>query len=134
VDREHRIENKLGWWPEEALSGAEVHEAIMLGRRGPVDVLLTHDCPPSHPFDKLIPSFQSKDVHSAAHRQNMGRIGRALRPRFWYHGHYHWPADYQFEHQQGVCRVRSLDRDGNPIRTSTVVLDTDSKVAGSPLF
>jgi calcineurin-like phosphoesterase family protein len=133
TDREYRIKHNIGWWPQETLSDAEVDQAIQLGEAGPVDVLLTHDCPPSHPFDKLIPSFKSEDVHSALHRQSMGRIGAALRPRFWYHGHYHWPAHYLFAHRRGRCDVWALDRDNEPVRAATAIIDTDTWPPGRPV-
>lgn len=116
IDREHRVPGE-SWWPEEMLSDAEVRAAQDLG---PVDVLFTHDAPAEMPSLALSPH-----VPSAQSREAMSRIGRALRPKLWTHGHYHRSLAYQLRHDDGLCAVRGLDRDGARLGASTAVLDLE---------
>ncbi len=92
------------WWPTETLDEEEVERAKALGK---VDVLLTHDAPTSWPL------LLKPDLDSAANRQRMTDIGRALQPKLWFHGHYHIRRTYDFRHDGGVCEVHAMSRDGN---------------------
>lgn len=121
IDKKWRKLNE-SWWQQETLSSQEELAAINLGK---VDYLFTHDCPSSHPFVGL-----KNDVESDIHRYTMTKIGRALQPEFWFHGHMHWFKEYLFEHQKGITQVFGLDADSKASKwpelpRHTRVLDTD---------
>lgn len=116
VDRHLRISGR-SWWPEEALTPADVTAARALRR---TEILFTHDCPVQNPFS-LLP-----DADSLAHRQTVTDIARELRPSVWFHGHYHHFANYPFQHDAGVCDVTGLDRDTSAPELGTAVLDLAS--------
>lgn len=101
------------WWATEELSEAEVARACTLD---PVDVLFTHDAPTYNPFN-LIP-----DLDGSRHREYMTRVGRALQPLWWFHGHHHRSEVYPFRHDSGEAEVRSLGRDGAELAESTELL------------
>lgn len=105
----------VSWWPEEALTDEEEQQAIALG---PVDLLFTHDSPIRQPFGFLVP-----DQDSQAHRERIDRIATALRPRRWFHGHYHQHATYRFLHPDGACIVVALDCNRAPRLQAMAVLD-----------
>lgn len=120
IDREwcQQQEREYGlksWWPEEILSLVEIDDAKAIG---PVDILFSHDAPADFPIDGLIP-----DLDSAANRQVMTDIGRALTPRIWRHGHYHRRLTYQFHHDRGDCKVIALDCDGSTPEGNVSILD-----------
>lgn len=98
IDREARVPG-ISWWPEETLTP---HEVIAATRLGPVDILFSHDAPNGVPM-RLVP-----DAASAMNRLTMTRIGTALAPDFWFHGHYHEALSYLFRHPAGVTKVRGL--------------------------
>lgn len=111
IDRDWRINvyprggrRKPIWWKEEVLSPEEVEAAKGLGE---VDVLFSHDAPTSFPYS-LKP-----DLESTMNRQRMSDIAAALRPKLWFHGHYHVRTSYG--HRVGpdhVAVVEGLDMDG----------------------
>lgn len=121
IDKYRRKIN-VSWWPQEELTALEETKAKDLGR---VDYLFTHDSPNTLPF-----TFLKSDMASEAHRYTMTKIGLAIRPRLWFHGHYHKHAEYKFYHADGETNVFSLDADSrasiNPeLDAHTAVLDTD---------
>lgn len=121
IDKYARKEN-VSWWPQEELTALEETRAKDLGR---VDYLFTHDSPNTLPF-----TFLKSDMKSEAHRYTMTKIGLAIRPRLWFHGHYHKHAEYKFWHADGETNVFSLDADSrasiNPqLDYHTAVLDTE---------
>ena len=123
IDKKWRKLNE-SWWKQETLSSQEELDAQALGK---VDFLFTHDCPHIHPFHGL-----KEDVESEIHRFSMTKIGRALQPELWFHGHMHWYAEYLFEHQKGLTRVYGLDADSKASKYPTLprhaaVLDTDTE-------
>lgn len=127
IDRRSRKLNE-SWWAQEVLTPEEVDKAKDLGR---VDYLFTHDCPTMNPFNFLI-----NHLDSAIHRQFMTEIAFELKPEAWFHGHYHYPAQYSFYHGVGSTQVYSLDADSiaayDPsLKRHTVVLDVESGVVSS---
>jgi len=121
IDKYRRKEN-VSWWPQEELTALEETRAKDLGR---VDYLFTHDSPNTLPF-----TFLKSDQASEAHRYTMTKIGLAIRPKLWFHGHYHKHAEYKFWHEDGETNVFSLDADSrasiNPqLDYHTAVLDTE---------
>lgn len=122
IDKKRRKLNE-SWWKQETLSSQEELAAINLGK---VDYLFTHDCPHIHPFVGL-----KDDIESEIHRYTMTKIGRALQPKFWFHGHMHWFNEYRFDHRNGVAQVFGLDADSKASKwpelpRHTRVLDTQT--------
>lgn len=121
VDRDWRVKAAARnggrthyWWPEEVLSEAEFEQAKALGR---VDYLFTHDAPSSFPWPL------KRDLDSTANRQRMTDLGRALRPRTWFHGHYHHFERYDFHHDDGTAEVVSLGANVSHRLRATVAID-----------
>lgn len=122
IDKKWRKLNE-SWWQQETLSSQEELDAQNLGK---VDFLFTHDCPHIHPFVGL-----KHDIESEIHRYTMTKVGRALQPEFWFHGHMHWYKEYRFDHRNGITRVFGLDADSKASKYPTLpghtrVLDTDT--------
>lgn len=122
IDKRWRTKD-VSWWPQEQLTPKEEHDAKLLGE---VDYLFTHDCPSINPFRGLKP-----DIESEIHRYTMTKIGKALQPKIWFHGHMHTYEEYIFEHRAGVARVFGLDADSQAARypsllTHAVILDTET--------
>lgn len=116
VDKNWRTVGKTLWLDEE-IPESVVYGLEKAGRQ--CDYLFTHDAPSCVPMSSLKP-----DMDSARHRGLMDRIGRAVRPNLWFHGHYHKWMEYSFMHQQGYAFVYGLDRDFQYY--SYVLLDTET--------
>lgn len=141
VDKENRLKlekNKYGgkrtlWWPQEQLTQEELQFAISRAngdklRGKPIDYLFTHDCPTNAPFrGRLKP-----DLDSQAHRQTMDRLGKAIQPKLWFHGHMHTRYEgYEFPVYDAHTTVYGLEC--NPLAMSGYgsgsywgVLDSDT--------
>ncbi len=113
IDRADRTVGKT-LWLDETIPERVVYDIERANKR--CDYLFTHDAPTSIPYN-LKPDFESD-----AHRVLMNRIGRAVRPNLWFHGHYHKWMEYSFMHQQGYAFVYGIDRDYQFY--SYVILDT----------
>jgi hypothetical protein len=116
IDKNWRTVGK-SLWLQEAIPEPVVYGLEKAGRAS--DYLFTHDAPSCVPMRGLKP-----DADSTAHRQLMDRIGRAVRPTAWFHGHYHKWMEYSFMHQEGYSLVYGLDRDFQ--FWSHVILDTEN--------
>lgn len=118
IDKAHR---KLGksWWAQEAVPERVVKGLENAGRQS--DYLLTHDSPTCAPF-----KFRLKnDPDSQMHRELMNRVGRVVKPKLWFHGHYHtWMENYSFMHQSGYSSVYGLEMNGDFYHC--VILDTEN--------
>lgn len=127
VDKEWRL-NKEGrsqartlWWPQEQLTDAQLDGILEKHKTSRVDVLLTHDCPSNALFGQRL----KNDHESLMHRQRMDRLGNAIKPKLWFHGHMHTKYDgYMFPTYESTTTVYGLDRDGSPWNMG--VLDTDN--------
>lgn len=93
------------WWPEEMITDTEVERAI---EGGEVDVVFSHDAPA---FIDLNTYFAQRGEHffkdeenTLRNRQQLTRVFDAVRPRFWYHGHYHIPYTERID----LCTFRGL--------------------------
>lgn len=113
-----RLTPGVDWWEEELLTEAEATYAKTLG---PVDGLFTHDSPPCIPMN-----IYADHIEGVIHRQRIGDVAQALRPKRWWHGHYHRHLRYPFHYPGGVCAVTALDRDGTYSLRSMAVIDTGS--------
>jgi hypothetical protein len=116
IDKAYRTLGK-SWWAQEAVPVGVVKDLEKSGMQS--DYLLTHDSPTCAPF-----GFRLKnDPDSQMHRELMNRIGRVVKPKRWFHGHYHtWMEDYSFMHQSGYSSVFGLDMNGTFYHY--VILDT----------
>lgn len=127
IDKARRVKG-LSWWPEESLSHSQIERAR---KGGPVDVMLTHDCPMGvRPLEKFLESETARfgvpyktEFASTQHRSALATVTDVVKPRLLVHGHYHhryiaeapWNAD---------DRVLGLARDTQG-PSSWVVLDTE---------
>lgn len=111
VDKERRMkmEQEKGqkvWWPQEQLNDNELIFAINKARIKPVDYLFTHDCPTNAPFRGRL----KDDPESHLHRQKMDILGKAVRPRMWFHGHMHTRYDaYDFPTYESTTKVYGVE-------------------------
>lgn len=128
IDRKYRSPG-VDWWPQEKFS---TEDLIKLKKLQPVDILLTHDSPTTNPMPGM-----KTIVESQLHQQQMNRVGQHMRPKLWFHGHYHWySGEYGFRHDYGFTSVYGLDADDHAsvwlkterdrlMRRHAVILDTD---------
>lgn len=116
IDRNRRVVGK-SLWLQETIPDNVVYGLERAGRQA--DYLFTHDAPTCVPMANLKP-----DIESEIHRQKMDRIGKAVRPNLWFHGHYHKWMEYSFVHQEGHTFVYGLDRDYQYY--NHVILDTET--------
>lgn len=123
VDRAVRTEGR-DWWPQEEITG---EQAAMVARDGPVDVMVTHDCPAGvvHSFPPPPSFWDVRDLaRSDAHRERLQRVVDAVRPRWLMHGHLHRSYQLTASFSYGPCEVTGLDRDGGD-GSNWAVLDTE---------
>ncbi|MBM7466102.1 metallophosphoesterase [Microbacterium esteraromaticum] len=112
VDRIWRTEGR-GWWPDEAITDAQVAAAIA---GGPADVMLTHESPAATPVRavrELLGTnpnrFPTEALEeSAKSRARVSEVWDAVRPELLMHGHMHTPGGGTAEDGR---RVVSLGRD-----------------------
>jgi Calcineurin-like phosphoesterase len=93
IDKYARTEG-VSWWRQEEIKFSDI--ALLeelVGITGPVDILFTHDSPTTLPEWE---GFIKDDPYSHGHRKMLDRVGEIARPSFWFHGHYHRAAQYQF--------------------------------------
>ncbi len=124
VDKDYRLaiekEPRTLWWPQEQLDDRVIDliESKVKVTNLKVDYLITHDCPTNAPFwGRLKP-----DIESQYHRQKMDRLGRIVKPKWWFHGHMHDRYVYDFPMYEPTTQVRGLENDGR--QWNWLVLDT----------
>lgn len=138
VDREWRIREmrKSGfplWWKEEDITQEDMDRTVMGGQ---ADVMIAHDAPfgvpgvesgiEGNPFN-----FTEADLRYAYEgRLKMREVVDIVRPKIFFHGHYHWKVDDTleiFNEDTGLddtTRVLGLAADGMPY--SSGILDTET--------
>lgn len=112
VDKIWRTEG-LDWWPDEAITDAQVAAAIVGGH---ADVMLTHESPAATPVRavrELLGTnpnrFPTEALEeSAKSRARVSEVWDAVRPELLMHGHMHTPGGGTAEDGR---RVVSLGRD-----------------------
>lgn len=130
VDRLQRLPGR-SWWDREHISDAEIERAIT---GGPVDVMVTHDCP----FGVEIPGINSDDDEedsrrsgwplseiraSNEHRKKVREVCDVVRPKFLFHGHYHRYYANLLRYGDGeVTKVVGLDCDSTTLEGNTILL------------
>lgn len=100
IDKDWRVPN-VSWWHQELIRGTDVNRAIRnsnpatdlgggvdWGQR--IDVMLTHDAPPSEYLEADLAKFGYKvGPESHYNRQMLKQAVDEVRPKVLYHGHYH---------------------------------------------
>jgi len=127
VDRPWRQQG-ISWWPEELITFTEIAKAAA---EGPVDVLVSHDCPKEVTIpgiddraENRYSDFPPEQLQLArAHRQRLSMVTSAVTPTIIVHGHYHraYAAHEQFEH--GGVIVWGLDCDGTSYQQNIRIVD-----------
>lgn len=113
------------WWPEEALTVADVERATA---GGTVDALVSHDIASGVAVPGLHNRWDPKALAEAmAHRKLLRQVADAVRPEAWWHGHMH------VKYQQNVvfgddvnrklCWVYGLDCNGGPVKNNVMIVN-----------
>lgn len=118
--REH-----IDWHMEETITLGQAYNAIS---GGPVDVMITHDCPSG----AKIPVFENVEQVFAAdqleaserHRAILRAVVDEVTPRFLFHGHYHTAYQDVLRLDQGrECLVTGLDMNGSALDKNIKMID-----------
>lgn len=130
MDRLHREERpKTQYWPDEAISEADLDKVEKNQTNNKVDVLLTHDCSNHTPFGKRI----KDDPDSQENRRKIDMILRWTRPDLHFHGHMHEKYEWgNYMSHQGTHQTMTYGLECNPgvwnlDPDNWVVLDTETK-------
>lgn len=107
----------MDWWAEEQISLADIYRTIEAGAVGPVDVMVTHDCPASVPlFFSEGERWPQRDMEYAQRsRESVEHAVSAINPRVLFHGHHHQYHDTAIPLLTGdgaPQRVIGLDMNG----------------------
>jgi hypothetical protein len=102
IDRAMRTEG-YSWWPEEAIKYREVMAAL---GQGPIDAMVTHDCP-----DVFGCRGEHKEVFGKGDRQALDALYEEYEPRFWFYGHYHMAERGEYRNTQWVCCPETITRE-----------------------
>lgn len=130
IDQSFRVEG-AGWWPGEFLNEAQSEYAL---RPGGVDIIVAHDAPSGvnipgiDPEKDLwlnvggmarrVPDWVMADAF--LHRAVIKNICNFVRPKEFYHGHYHKAYTSLCELGDGsFMSVRGLDKDDTSVEANT---------------
>lgn len=128
IDKEYRLREEKAantlWWPTEMIRPEDVEKSVA---GGPVDVLLSHDCP----YGVQIPNIKDDYPETVENRQMLAAIVSKTQPRWIFHGHYHiqnvatigTPYEDHGELNWRACTVVGLSHEGN--RGSWATTDTE---------
>lgn len=109
-------------WQEEHISEDDALRAI---EGGPVDVMITHDCPDNVDIPGLTAQFPDHELYRAdVHRQTLGRVVDTVQPYVLFHGHYH--VSYTARRPRpggGDTLVRGVADDMSPLRDNYTVIE-----------
>lgn len=131
IDKAYRKQG-VSWWPQEQLTDVELDYILAKHEASPgkIDYLFTHDCPTNAPFRERL----KNDPDSQVHRQRMDRLGKAVKPGMWFHGHMHTKYDgYQFPTYEPTTTVYGLECDGMVYNWGVLNTDTDEFTWGTEL-
>jgi Icc-related predicted phosphoesterase len=122
VDAPWRRNAGLMWLPQETITDEQAATAIA---GGPVDVLVTHDCPEGVTIPGLRGGrFPESEIYLAhLHRRKLRGVVDAIRPRFLWHGHYHTRYSTQIDLHGAPLTVHGLDCDGTTLSANVQVVD-----------
>lgn len=102
IDKEYRKAH-VSWWPQEMIRQIDVQRAFEVAdTHDPIDVVFSHDCPPSEYVDTWLKSEGYKvDHNSNSNRAALGYVVDHVRPQHLYHGHYHLRYDAPYTSADG---------------------------------
>lgn len=101
IDKAWRKEY-ISWWSQEMIRQSDVTRALENAKDRKIDVLFSHDCPPSEYVDTWLKSEGYKvDHNSNANREALGHVVNEVRPQHLYHGHYHLRYDAPYTTPEG---------------------------------
>jgi predicted phosphodiesterase len=80
IDKDSRVQDK-SWWPQESIRYGQVLAA--LEQEGPLDMVISHECPLAFPYGNYKKEFGRAD------KQALDAIREKFRPKFWVFGHHH---------------------------------------------
>ncbi len=125
VDQKFRVPG-VSWWPEETIT-ADQAEAAMIG--GPVDVMVSHDCPAGIEIPGLAESshYFPEDAIRASdqHREILRSVVNVVQPRSFYFGHYHRRFDVTADLGYGPVEAHGLSMDGTSMDENILLVDLD---------
>lgn len=109
IDRSERT--RASWWPEEEITP---EQARRICDDGPVDVMLTHDCPSgvAHDFPPAPTAWLPAIAATDAHRELLQGVVESVQPTHLIHGHLHRFYERTVPMRHGNVRVTGLDCDG----------------------
>lgn len=126
--REQRRTSHPLWWKEEEITTEDMQRTI---EGGYADVMIAHDAPLGVPqIEKRIEGnpngFAEEDLaYALTGREKMYQVVDAVRPKLFFHGHYHFRVDDTLSFQAGDdVRVIGLNADGDYGTLATLELDT----------
>lgn len=131
MDRAYRTAHdpEFGFFTQEVISDADVSRAIS---NGYADIMLSHDSPlecqsthyPDAPWHTVEDTRASYD-----NQKRLSEVGRALRPREWFHGHHHHRYDEtvsfssSFElTDESTTVVHGMGKDNSPFTENIYLL------------
>lgn len=123
VDKKMRT-NYVSWWQQEAITDEDVRTCAKAGQ---CDVLLSHDFPwECNIVNHHLDSFWGEEaqIGTEASRKKISQIAVAAGVRRIIHGHLHIKYNESIEMNGRSVLVSGLDCDGNPMDSSTMLIDT----------
>lgn len=116
IDKAYRHPG-ISWWPQEMIRQSDIMRALENAEGKKIDVMFTHDTPPSEFVDQWLKSQGYKiDPYSTANREALGHVVDSVRPQHLYHGHYHWRYDAPYTTPDGwVTEVHGLGANIQPV-------------------
>lgn len=121
------------WWKEEDITREDMDRAI---EGGYADVMIAHDAPFGVPaIERGIAGnpngFREEDLEYAdAGRAKMLEVVSAVKPKLFFHGHYHWKVDDILTLEDSEVSIKGLSADGSP--NSWGIMDFNMKFRWGP--
>lgn len=130
VDRAWRTEGR-DWWPEEAITDAQVEAAIA---GGSADVMITHESPAGTPVRAVQSVLHTNPfgfpeealAESAASRARVTRVWDGVRPSLLMHGHMHIAGGGMTADGRRVTSLGSDAQEGNIAFLNMRTLELDA--------
>lgn len=106
----------ISWWAQEEITLTDASRAVA---DGPVDVMVTHDCPAGVTIPDLHGRWdQNELVRAQRHRELLRQVVDTVRPTHLWHGHFHTRYQRELDLGGGLSTlVTGLDRDGSGERS-----------------
>lgn len=113
----------VSWWPEEEITAGQV---IAVAQGGPVDVMLTHDCPAGIDIPGLPPASAwpaEELVRANAHRRVLRSVVDEVVPARLWHGHFHVRHDAVLHGAGYMTAVTGLNDNTGPWHENVQLID-----------